>query len=179
MLFIGRFMGRKSKREKTKPEPKPKPQKKDNSILYVKLFILFLIVIIVCAWVFTEEEPKTEIQYSYAIVAKQGDGNLSSGCLIEPINVIGPELEIKYFYFEVGKENQSPFILRWPEDGNLTSYDIDSGLKPDDGDYWGHFQKIGFDTSPAFKNQNIDDGDKILDDKTNKVICQDDFVYYE
>ena len=98
-------------------------------------------------------------------------------------NVIGPEIEINKYYFEVGKENQSPLTLRWPEDGNLTSYDINSGLKPDDGDYWGHFEKIGFDISSAFENLNIIDGDiiivKLVDDETESVLCQDEFRYIE
>ncbi|MCK5603559.1 hypothetical protein KAR91_16865 [Candidatus Pacearchaeota archaeon] len=145
-------MGRKSKKTK------PKPQKKDNSILFLKLLIIVVIFIILYLWVFHEEEPEIEYKYSYAIVAKQGEGNISSGCFIELVNVVGPELEISNYYFKVGKEDHRPISLRWPDDGNTTRYNIDSGSKANDGDYWGHFEKIGFDTSSELMNQNKNKG---------------------
>jgi hypothetical protein len=69
--------------------------------------------------------------------------------------------------------------LRWSQDGN-NSYPLDTGLRPNDGDYWDSTEIMGFDAPSALV---INDGDKIqvyiVNIKTDDVVWIGHFTYTE
>jgi FlaG/FlaF family flagellin (archaellin) len=57
---------------------------------------------------------------------RQGDGNISNGCLFVLTKGAGNGVYMEDHIIKVCKKGEMPVSLKWPEDGNTTAYNIDS-----------------------------------------------------
>jgi hypothetical protein len=89
---------------------------------------------------------------------KQGDGNISSGCLFVLTKGPGERVNLENYHVKVCKKGHYPVIFKWPEDYNTSSIIYRDFIDPK---WWDATARIGFDAPPELQIQNIVDGDII------------------
>jgi hypothetical protein len=152
----------------------------------VILLIVFILIPIIIAgvlffWVSSFSSSEDYMNESFVGALKQGDGNMTSGCLFEIYKLSGEPIRINNYRFKVSGVTGQPITLQWPDDGNTTAYTIDSGMGGSDSDCWNPVETIGFDAPPGLTG--IEDGDKIevlvLNREYGEVVFSDSFIYQD
>jgi flagellin-like protein len=160
-------------------------RKDDKAVSPVIAVILMVAITVVLAgvlyvWVTSLSTTEDKVENIVATL-DQGDGNMTSGVLFVIQKGSGDSVKIADYRFKVGKEGGSLLTLKWPDDGATGDYNIDSGLRADDGLWWDATERVGFPAPSGLGN--IDDGDtievSIINLDSGDVVYTSTFVYRE
>jgi flagellin-like protein len=159
-------------------------RKDDKAVSPVIAVILMVAITVVLAgvlyvWVTSLSTTEDEVELIVATL-EQGDGNMTTGVLFVLTKGSGESVEIKDYRIRIGEEGKSPITLKWPDDGS-SEYNLDSGLKTNDGDWWDATERMGFEAPSTLTG--IGDGDKIevsiINLGTGDVVFTSTFTYRE
>jgi flagellin-like protein len=152
-----------------------------SPVIAVILMVAITVVLagVLYVWVTSISSPTSTDLETLTASVRQGPGNSTEGCFVLIEKGSGQGVKHQNYVVRIGRTSGNLVTLRWSQDGN-NSYPLDTGLRPNDGDYWDSTEIMGFDAPSALV---INDGDKIqvyiVNIKTDDVVWIGHFTYTE